>query len=161
MDKPILFLDIDGVLNSKQFLTEQKEKGVLDTWHAHTMICPVMLNRLKLAVQMANADVVLSSSWRYMHALDEIEDMFRHHGWDMKFLGKTPKQGFGYRIRGHEVAEWVEENGFAGRYVCLDDDSDFLFYQQLVQTDWAEGLAPDRAQVLLDCLLGKIKDNRP
>jgi len=48
-------------------------------------------------------------------------------------------------LRGEEVQRWIEDRGFTGRYVCLDDEDDFLSGQPLVQTNFAEGLTAEIA----------------
>jgi histidinol phosphatase-like enzyme len=52
----VIFLDIDGVLNSKQTPNPRKFPFIVD--HA-------LLERLKHLLQLTGAEVVLSSNWRY------------------------------------------------------------------------------------------------
>ena len=52
----VIFLDLDGVLNSKQTPNPRNFPFILDN---------ALLERLKHLLQLTGAQVVLSSNWRY------------------------------------------------------------------------------------------------
>ena len=58
--------------------------------------------------------------------------------------------------RGEEVKHWIKSNGFKGRYVCVDDDSDFLPGQPLVKTDFTEGLTAEHADQCIAILRDEV-----
>jgi hypothetical protein len=76
MYKPVVFLDIDGVLNSKQWYAHDaaSHEGISSTerklWE-HS-IDPDCVQRLNRILQQTGAVVIVSSSWRKKHALSEI-----------------------------------------------------------------------------------------
>ena len=59
----IIFLDFDGVLNSKKYIALKNEPGVC--------FDPECLNLLKEIVLKTNAKIVLTSSWREHWDKDE------------------------------------------------------------------------------------------
>jgi hypothetical protein len=66
-------------------------------------------------------------------------------------VDKTPGGG---GFRGNQIADWLESTGFEGRFVCLDDDSDFLPSQPLVQTENQLGLTAEHADRCIALLNG-------
>ena len=85
----IIFLDVDGVLNSSAYFKENKSKG-------HADISDFHLQMLAKIYHTCNAKIVLSSSWReldvedlhvywmYQYLLDELAR------YDMEIIDKTP-----------------------------------------------------------------------
>src|ERR1700734_1402680 len=97
MQKPVVFLDIDGVLNSKQ-------------WYAHNASCredissterklwehsidPDCVQRLNRILQQTGAVVIVSSSWRKKHALSEIVSILESRGFRGEVKGATSANG--------------------------------------------------------------------
>jgi hypothetical protein len=74
----ILFLDIDGVLNTQS----QQDKLTLDT------SCINNLN--SLLEDFPELKIVLTSTWRNHHALDDIQSIFDSHGFKGKIWSVTP-----------------------------------------------------------------------
>ena len=112
----IIFLDIDGVLNSRRFDREEHD-GNIDRSR---------LELLHELVEKSGATVVLSSSWRYHWDKDrehcdeigvELERVFKEYG--IELYDKTP------RLSGHrpnEIMKWLEDNrGTWDSFVVIDD----------------------------------------
>lgn len=137
----LIFLDIDGVLNSIVFQEIKELKGVnsLDCLgKAEKNIDPNNLDLLRLLVEETQAKLVISSTWRkdiFIIGSAQTEEektsvfknMFALFGWEnAPIIGITPKlNGF----RGHEVATYLEEINKitpVEDYLILDDDSDFI-----------------------------------
>ena len=152
----ILFLDIDGVLNSLEWcqagngfghpprLRERCTKELL-RW------CPAMVKRLRRIVEETGAHIVVSSSWRGYgaHAVRKWRAMFAVYGWrNAPVIGETPdlalrSKGGIYvaHIRGDEVQAWIDEHPHVvEQFLCLDDDKDFHPHQPLKQTSMEYGL---------------------
>jgi hypothetical protein len=125
--KNILFLDIDGVLNSINSTIinlvrygEVPEDDISEE-------CVALLNWV-LSDNMANGkyniDIVISSTWRLLHSLDDIRSILERNGFLFSecIIDSTP------RIKGHrglEIDKWLKENGNnVNDFVILDDDSD-------------------------------------
>ena len=117
----IIFLDVDGILNSLAYFEENKEKG-------HAEISDYHLQMLAKIYHACDCKIVLSSSWRtldvddvnvywmYQYLLDELAR------YDMEIIDKTPVLDMDDRPL--EILTWLEEHGGKDSYnfVSLDDD---------------------------------------
>jgi len=72
----VIFLDIDGVLNSKNTPNPRKLPYIVDSR---------LLARFKRLLDRTGAKVVLSSTWRYDPA-----GLFSAKRWGIPFIGVTP-----------------------------------------------------------------------
>lgn len=140
-----VFLDIDGVLNSHDwydrrgtFTTEKHIQSLLfrDSYE----LDPKAVALMAKFVREELAQVVISSSWRIFHPLDDINAYLADAGWKGKFpIGTTPR--IHNAKRGDEVNSWLAFNAVTPyTYVIFDDDSDFHLNQPLVKTSYDLGL---------------------
>lgn len=130
--KKILFLDIDGVLASEEFLRKTAGKeGFIDKEKV------ALLNKLK----PYGVEVVISSSWGYnKDTVTQLTDC----GLELPIIGGTEHFHCDWICRGNEIAKWLvlnfnnfniftgkayKYNGEDYEYVILDDDSDMLMCQ--------------------------------
>lgn len=112
----VVFLDIDGVLNSVAYDRERTDKdGNIDVSRF------VLLRQI---VDATDAQIVLSSSWReHWEPEDEKCDQigkelnraFREAG--LGIADKTPMTG----NRQEEISAWLDEHPNIANYVILDD----------------------------------------
>ena len=66
--------------------------------------------------------VVITSTWRLTHSLDQIDGIFRRNGLRLNIVGKTPDSTkFLSRSRGLEIKQYLSKHDTRG-YVILDDD---------------------------------------
>jgi hypothetical protein len=121
----VIFLDIDGVLNSKQDRF---------SWDIETDIHFI---RLKRIVEETKAQVVLSSSWRMGNSgRDIVHKRLQQFGMD--FIDVTPI--FSGQHRGREIADWLSRHEVES-FVILDDEGDMdELVDHLVKTDMNVGL---------------------
>lgn len=135
----IIFLDIDGVLNSlESSVLNEQTKALWD------YVDPLLIKRLnKIFDLVSDVKIVISSSWRKLYTIEEIKDMFVSAGLRpaVEIIGKTvnyitdhysenpywEQNNSGYR--GWEVYEWLSKHPEVTNYAILDDDSDFLEFQ--------------------------------
>lgn len=163
----IVFLDIDGVLNSQQWAGKHYKmlkEGIVPEG-VNDLCDPEATDRLISVLKETGAKIVLSSSWRSNTVQDTIEDFstFRHkpfHKLVPYIIGVTPR--FRERLyRGTEIAKWLEmpmqqridwklilkdiEIPYNRKYVIVDDDEDMLDNQipYFVHTDWITGLTEE------------------
>ena len=123
----VIFLDIDGVLAP---IRRWDRYGELDR------LCIEVLNEI---VARADADVVVSSSWRHGRTLAQLQAMLDAVGFAGSVVGATPTIGVGAG-RGEEIAAWLAEHEVSG-YVILDDHVDVgELRTHLVQTEPVHGL---------------------
>lgn len=120
----VIFLDVDGVLNS--FRTAMAHNGFPMKFDDadverfdHTAIALI-----KKIVFETGAKIVLSSSWRLLHKLDE----FKAIGLDIEYA--TPLSSPNGFERGHEIQDWLNEHPEVEKYIIIDDDDDMLEHQQ-------------------------------
>lgn len=129
----VLFLDIDGVLNSERYRYGH-ELGVL----ANDFIDPDAVKTLNHITRRWELKVVVSSAWRVLPELDAI---LRAKGVQAEIIGKTPVRA---APRGEEIALWLADHAEVTAYVILDDDGDMgELRDHLVQTDYRYGLRPE------------------
>ena len=120
----LIFLDIDGVLNSVEFITKQiREDGftVIDeSFDATKHLDPSRVERLNRLVDGTGAKVVLSSSWRLLYGLKKTESSLQKRGFAHELTGETPRI-FG-SDRHAEIKAYLATLEPPVRFVVLDDD---------------------------------------
>ena len=168
----VLFLDIDGVLNSELWFTwghycithdmkdkifsgETEEDRYVDHMMDERLIANV--NRI---VESTGCEIVLSSSWRSRHKKenDKLNTQLKRKGLIKEFFDVTPRLSSG--IRGEEIQKWLEDNCTKHEiksYCIIDDDSDMLDYQKefFIQTDSYIGITnadADKATEILNSI---------
>jgi len=90
--KNLLFLDVDGVLNSRAWMTEnqaamQAERG--NMFHHLNPEAGALLQRTLDEVQ--DVCIVLSSTWRFNHPPEELKRWFALTGLHAPIVGYTPE----------------------------------------------------------------------
>lgn len=129
----VVFLDIDGVLNSTRTCVARggyphdlsdKHKPRFD-WMAVTLI--------RRACLAAGARVVISSTWRMQFHHQQLGDFF-----GLPTIDSTPVLG---GKRGLEIDDWLTRHPDVEEYAIVDDDSDMLGKQlpHFVHTNGLEG----------------------
>ena len=121
----IIFLDVDGVLNSMAYL-KGKDIGEEIDMRA--------VERLAEIYKECDCRIILSSSWRELRGSETkephsmyryLEDCLGQYG--MEIVDVTPVR---MSNRPEEIATWLKENGsLVKNYVSLDDDFDEKHYK--------------------------------
>lgn len=137
MNKPIIFLDFDGVVETIYW-----EKDENDTWsfNIHKSNRSELNNKqaigwLNQLYKECPYDVVVSSTWRIGMDIEELQKLLLVSGFnkDIKIIGTTPIL---HLPRGLEIQQWIDENNFKGKFIIIDDDSDMChLLPVLVRTD--------------------------
>ncbi len=169
----ILFLDIDGVLNSEKYLfseeMQQKEEEFCKNHYKNGLpvdfdlafmldgknqIDPLAVAKLNKIVELTNATVILSSSWRCLFSIDEMNDILQFNGANFKIEDKTPKLYGG--CRGDEILQFLSNfSGTVSKFVILDDESDMdPVMEHLVRTDFKVGLTDQEVDICVNLLNG-------
>jgi hypothetical protein len=138
----VVFVDIDGVLvNKRSWYVRSGLQATAD---------PPCVEALNKITNAAEADIVISSTWRIGQSLDQMSTLFRRWGVVAKVIGTTPH--LPGKERGKEIKAWFSHNK-AGRFVILDDDDDVHPYKQnLVQTKFDDGLTNEHVAAALRIL---------
>lgn len=153
----VIFLDIDGVLNSHNYLTRPD----LQPDSIFQNIDPQKIQLLGEIVKATGAKLVLSSSWRnsLTAALQPADYEGRCligalalHG--LALFDKTP---FLEEERGAEIQQWLAGHGDTDRFAILDDDHfDWGGLEPYwVKTSYYTGLTGEHAAAAIDLLNGK------
>lgn len=119
--RKIIFLDIDGVLNSADYLDHTKH------CNGYSDISPKKVKLLKKIVDRTGAEIVLSSTWRYLgkrknepeHPMyTYLTDTLKEYG--MEIVDHTP---YIEQDRPREIKAWLDKQSDKDiRFVSLDDD---------------------------------------
>lgn len=142
----VLFLDIDGVCNSRAYLYQLRAKNKKATlWYG---IDPEAAKLVKRIMAETKCVVVLSSTWRlYEDGKAQVKREVCNFIDCTKDLQAGAKRGF--VPRGEEIAEWLERHPAVTHYAILDDDSDFLPNQWLFKTSFTEGLTEEITEAVI------------
>lgn len=149
----VVFLDIDGVLNSHAFSSIAQSNGI----NAECVAC---LNRI---LRETGAKIVVSSAWRYMvlgkaMTLTGFEYLLRTHGVKAESVIDITVGDEAIPFRGAQVTEWLSRNKEVRSYVILDDlpAAEFSEHAEwLVTTDGAIGLTTTHADQAIEILTHK------
>jgi len=158
--KSIIFLDIDGVLNS---IDLSMARSTLERQPRYRLyeVDDVRVGILKWIVDMTDSEIVISSTWRMGNSIEWFQGFFEAQGWvNCPVIGMTP-QLKGTSFRGDEVNAWKKDfMSVKDNYVILDDDSDFYKDQSFVHVDRICGLTLKHAVACVDILGLADEENR-
>lgn len=168
--KKIIFLDIDGVLNSNAYFATELYKQATDGMSdAHVMLVahnnhldPYAIELVNKLVERTGAEVVMSSTWRIKYKPEEMTEMLAGRGARFKIAASTPVLygKLSERIpRGKEIAAYLKSlSEQPESFVILDDNADMLSLGKfLVRTDYKLGLTPEGVEMAVKILNGEIK----
>lgn len=126
----VLFLDIDGVLNSATDFFELRKFGhPVNEVQGSKVINRGHLALLQQIIEDTSAKIVLSSTWRLIYSLDEMYEMFTARDFSLPrevLHDITPSlsRGFSdehYRHRGGEIREYLKAHPEVEKFLILDD----------------------------------------
>lgn len=151
--RPLLFLDIDGVLNGHEWNKESLSNTLKPE-------CVKALN--KVLASPCSPCVVISSAWRYMIAggamtLKGFGYMMRTHGVDhsIDLVGVTPPDEE-ITVRGYQISRWLEMRypNARPRYVVLDDEDYGITAagHPFVRTNGSVGMGEYDADLVIEML---------
>lgn len=138
----IIFLDIDGVLNSEEFFVERTQdcryhdykKAGYSARLARQMcsLDSVAIAKLNYLLSQTDAKIVVSSTWRADDP--ELQELFAIVGIPA-YIDITPYHET--RHRGTEIKMWLDKHPEVSNYIIIDDDDDMLYDQMkhFIQTD--------------------------
>ncbi len=125
----VLFLDIDGVCNSKQHFMATKDFKIRN---AHTLsdadlfamkrdVNPNNMWVLDFILkQLPDLKIVISSAWGHHYSLEQFQELFKIFKLDeTRLIGITPRRLSS--SRNNEVRWWLEANPYATEWITVDD----------------------------------------
>ena len=159
----VIFLDVDGVLNSDEYINKAKSLNIQGI-EKHVDVEKIKL--LKKAVDETGAKVVLSSSYRYTKDAPCLIELLAHYG---IFVDSTP---YIQNERGLEIKEYMAQFSDLEDYVIVDDELFPSFDEELLKhfvrisngngTGLGDGLLPkdiDEIIKRLERIKSKCKEN--
>jgi len=131
----ILFLDIDGVINSYRTAHAMGQFPFTTTPHDLVLFDLTAIKLIQRICDDGDIKIVLSSTWRIHQDAKQIGEDLR-----LPIIDATPIKLGG--TRGEEIAMWLRDHPEVTQFVIVDDDSDILSNQQkrFVKTTTADGL---------------------
>ena len=155
----VIFLDIDGVLNSEDFLKNNPNQAIDKS----------SVSILKNIVDKTGADIIMSSGWRlwfddnmmpedgYSQCLYDILCEFK-----IGLSGKTPdfsteeirtKKTFSH-VKAKEIIAWLNEHEIVDKYVVIDDLdlNNEEIKAHLIRTNGQVGITEDDGMRVIDML---------
>lgn len=120
----VIFVDVDGVLNSDDFIDSVKGSQDIDI---------KTIRLLKNAVNETGAKIVMDTSFRYTKSFLKVQEMLLQNG---ILFDKTP---FIDNERGKEIKQYLAEHKYIEDYILLDDvifpDFDDELLEHLIKMD--------------------------
>lgn len=159
MKDNIIFLDIDGVLNSGRYFYEisnekikfynnaKHDKNDINDRISYYMleINEYNLNILRSIIEETDSKVVITSSWKFMRLFDRLAERLISMG--IPIIDKTIDEGSN---RGEGILNYVKEHNITN-YIVLDDDifEDYndTILSRLVKTSFDDNGLDDVAKV--------------
>lgn len=156
MNRPVIFLDFDGVLNTEQYQARLAVEGKpnKDAWGP--LFDPRAVENLRLIIDNTDAAIVISSSWRYAHCLGSLRMMWEVRELPGEIIGTIPC-GATYISRGEDIECWLDKHGRPD-YVIIDDLDDFIPAQHdhYIETNPIVGITEANAQKVVEILNSKV-----
>lgn len=163
----VIFLDIDGVLNSERSFFARShlaEKYVEEYGYqiasSLATVDPIACDLINRLCKETDAKIVLSSTHRkYFEEsskkLDEIKEYLQKLGINSIYV-----TGFTESLRtfrGIEILQWLENNPMASEYIIIDDSDDMLANQKkfLIHVDAEVGFSTKNYRDAAELLGGK------
>lgn len=166
----VIFLDIDGVLNTERHHDHCVEAELAYVDNFGYAFDPVAVANLKRIVDETGADIVISSSWKFW-GLSTMQKLWASRELPGRIIDVTPNNVSDEMLlsvdldlmelpagKGSEIKEWLDTKGHqVTHYAILDDMNDMLSEQQtqFVQTDPRIGITDDDADRIITILTGK------
>lgn len=150
----VIFLDIDGVINSEAFAIWIQDHPEFCENGGHFWIDPQKIDMIVNLCEETGAKLVISSSWRGWSLKATLEDFSTYR--DLSRLnpyivGVTPRFYMNSRMymsRGDEIQYYLSTDQSITQYCIVDDDNDMLDSQKdnFVRTDFKTGLTEDNIE---------------
>lgn len=120
-----IFLDFDGVIVTQLFRYK---------W-GNPIAIEALNNLLDHLSKRYNPEIVVSSTWRYNHTIEELQKLLSSWGCKGKVVGVTDDER-GWKSREEVITDYVKKHSISN-YICIDDER---FDHPAINTDTFEGL---------------------
>ncbi len=157
----IIFLDLDGVLNSAAYFKSLKDKGIHQDKILNSLE-PGMVERLNKIIDRTGAKVVISSTWRKLHSMDELKAFLVEFGFRYvdNVIDVTPTMN---TDRGLEIHRWLTaqkerlsyDSDPITHFCIIDDNNDMVLpylLSRFVWTTWDDGMEDNHVEKAIETL---------
>ncbi len=157
----IIFLDVDGVINSvNNLIREYNETHKPHSGYSYPFDANCLANLKKLVIE-TNSSLVISSTWRLSQkGRNKLLQELKKYDLDKLVIGYTP---FLDSSRKDEIKDFLSnfESSFTTNFIILDDDSDMGdLLPFLVKTNRQVGLTEENVEQAIKKLAKSIiKEN--
>lgn len=157
----IIFLDIDGVLNSRKYFVET-HKGNLVCHKVYDYTKEEDLSKLQMLkidfyklqllkeiIRETDAKIVITSAWRNLKEWPFIEEILIQKG--LPIIGVTSS----FDSRGNEIRDYLRNHDEIDNFIIIDDDIFWDFFElenSLVKTNYDYGLTCEQVYEAIDML---------
>lgn len=150
MDKPVLILDLDGVL-----ITTSPWKADEIAEDGYSKFNPECVSNLNTLLSKANFEIWLSSTRRTVKSLEEFNSIFENREIQTSITGFLPEYAKA-KSRREEIELFLNENDF-DKYLILDDDKSLNdltpdIKKNLVQTELLTGFDSTKLDAALEAI---------
>jgi hypothetical protein len=149
----IIYLDIDGVLNSDDFAKFCLEEEGYNPF-IEDELDPRAIKNLKYIIDETGAKIILSSSWRWeSDARDAVHKQLKMFNLD--FIDTTTMEIGRCKSRTMEIEAHLQDHPEIKNYVILDDDEiESPLNERHVKTTFKFGLTREKAEQAINILNG-------
>ncbi len=143
----VIFLDIDGVLVTRNSIKYQYLNYPDETSIRFSKKAVKNLNKL---IRFTKAKIVISSTWRLFHSLEDLQNIFKKQGIIGEIISTTSVEKATIEEdipRGQKITDWLKEYNNIEQYLIIDDDvqADCIQFHpyNCVETSYKRGFAPE------------------
>jgi len=175
----VIFLDFDGVICTNDSISDARtfakaNKDGDRNLYSQKMIDPKLVENINKVIDETQAFVVISSSWRDLHPINELIMYLMNADFRGIVIGRTPvwkeyKEDIGIKTindlqmfweheRGNEINLWLSENKNVDSYIIIDDelsDIEPLHKGKFIHTTMEKGFHEDLIQEAINKLKGE------
>ena len=159
----IIFLDIDGVLNTDRYIRIQRNHN-----NGQIAFDPEAMRNLRLLIGVTNAFLVISSTWRIHYDIKEslwgdLVRNLKNYSIDNRIIGITPvtEKNSRTKERWQEIESWLLHNQDKGidSFVIIDDEWDMgIFKDRFVRCQGYIGLTDELRKKAEKILMNSITE---
>lgn len=155
--KKIVFLDVDGVLNSDKFYEEllSSDEGI-DCFR-EDILDQRAISRVARIIRDTEAQVVISSSWRWdIQAMSRLLEQL--NTFDIVPIDTTIEDMRVNMSRAQEIKLWLDQHPEVENYVVLDDEVMNIpeIGRHHIKTNMSRGLEPNHVEQAKKVLNGEL-----
>jgi len=142
----LIFLDIDGVIALSHDPEFEKKLFLAGKFYPFEQSCVSVLNKI---IEKTDAEIILSSSWRTILKLDELDNIFTENKVIKSPIDITPT---GQLNRSLEIQAFISKHKIK-KFVIIDDMDIEGYDKNFVKVDADTGLTEQHFSKIIEKLL--------